>query len=239
MGGRARAQPGFRAAQRNLARFVPPPNEAVMLATALGRCRCTSTLRWRSRPQRASLSRAARPHRRSRRLAHRRPGKRAAPSCSSATHFELKGRLAVAAGKEGFNARLRWQQEARTPHSRSMGRSASAACASPTNGPTSNVLNSRGQHLDSDAARREIQTRGSDSSRRLRACDTGCRACPIPRIPPKKRSMSSSASPRSARTAGRSSTGATPPSTAMAALADDPEARRRARSACSWTAGSS
>jgi outer membrane lipoprotein LolB len=73
--------------------------------------------------------------------------------------FELKGRLAVAAGKEGFNARLRWEQQ---------GASSSLALDGPmgvggvrisTNGSDLEVLNSRGQRLDSEAARTEIATR--------------------------------------------------------------------------------
>ena len=44
------------------------------------------------------------------------------------------------------------------------------------------------------------------SSRRCAACDIGCKACPIPPRPQMRCSMSSSGSPRSDRTAGRSST---------------------------------
>lgn len=73
--------------------------------------------------------------------------------------FELKGRLAVAAGKEGFNARLRWQQQ---------GTSSSLALDGPlgvggvriaTSGTDIEVLNSKGERLDSEAARHEITAR--------------------------------------------------------------------------------
>jgi outer membrane lipoprotein LolB len=74
-------------------------------------------------------------------------------------NFELKGRLAVAAGKEGFNARLRWEQQGATSSLALDGPMGVGGVRISTNGSDFEVLNSRGQRLDSEAARIEIATR--------------------------------------------------------------------------------
>jgi outer membrane lipoprotein LolB len=73
--------------------------------------------------------------------------------------FELKGRLAVAAGKEGFNARLRWEQQGANSSLALDGPMGVGGVRISTNGSDLEVLNSRGQRLDSEAARAEIATR--------------------------------------------------------------------------------
>jgi outer membrane lipoprotein LolB len=73
--------------------------------------------------------------------------------------FELKGRLAVAAGKEGFNARLRWQQDGATSALALDGPLGVGGVRISTNGTDIEVLNSKGERLDSEAARREISAR--------------------------------------------------------------------------------
>lgn len=73
--------------------------------------------------------------------------------------FELKGRLAVAAGKEGFNARLRWEQQGANSSLALDGPMGVGGVRIMSNGSELEVLNSRGQRLDSEAARTEIETR--------------------------------------------------------------------------------
>ncbi len=73
--------------------------------------------------------------------------------------FELKGRLAVASGKEGFNARLRWEQQGANSSLALDGPMGVGGVRISSNGSDLEVLNSRGQRLDSEAARAEIETR--------------------------------------------------------------------------------
>jgi outer membrane lipoprotein LolB len=73
--------------------------------------------------------------------------------------FDLKGRLAVAAGKEGFNARLRWQQDGAQSSLALDGPLGVGGVRISTNGTDIEVLNSKGERLDSEAARTEIATR--------------------------------------------------------------------------------
>ena len=73
--------------------------------------------------------------------------------------FDLKGRLAVAAGKEGFNARLRWQQDGAQSALALDGPLGVGGVRISTNGTDMEVLNSKGERLDSEAARTEIATR--------------------------------------------------------------------------------
>jgi outer membrane lipoprotein LolB len=75
------------------------------------------------------------------------------------SEFELKGRLAVAAGKEGFNARLRWQQQGTKSDLALDGPLGVGGVRISTNGTDIEVLNSKGERLDSEAARNEITAR--------------------------------------------------------------------------------
>ena len=75
------------------------------------------------------------------------------------SEFELKGRLAVAAGKEGFNARLRWQQQGERSALALDGPLGVGGVRISTNGTDIEVQNSKGEHLDSEAARAEIAAR--------------------------------------------------------------------------------
>jgi outer membrane lipoprotein LolB len=74
-------------------------------------------------------------------------------------NFELKGRLAVAAGKEGFNARLRWQQQGTQSDLALDGPLGVGGVRISTNGTDIEVVNSKGERLDSDAARNEMTAR--------------------------------------------------------------------------------
>ncbi len=81
------------------------------------------------------------------------------PKLQAREHFDLKGRVAVAAGSEGFNARLLWRQT---------GTRSNVALDSPlgaggvqitADGSSLSVETSRGEHLDDQAARSELATR--------------------------------------------------------------------------------
>ncbi|HEV7715724.1 MAG TPA: lipoprotein insertase outer membrane protein LolB, partial [Steroidobacteraceae bacterium] len=70
--------------------------------------------------------------------------------------FDMDGRIAVAAAKEGFNARLRWQQQGARSQLALDGPLGMGGVRITADGPALNIVNSRGERLDSDAARRDI-----------------------------------------------------------------------------------
>jgi outer membrane lipoprotein LolB len=74
-------------------------------------------------------------------------------------HFDLSGRIAVAASQEGFNAKLRWQQQGARSNLALDGPLGVGGVRISADGSNLNVINSRGETLDSDAARREIAAR--------------------------------------------------------------------------------
>jgi len=71
-------------------------------------------------------------------------------------HYALKGRVAVAAGKDGFNAGLRWKQEGSHSQVSLEGPLGAGAVQISADGNTLSIVNSHGDHLDSDAARAEL-----------------------------------------------------------------------------------
>jgi len=73
--------------------------------------------------------------------------------------FQLKGRVAVAAGGEGFNARLIWQQSGPQSFVALDGPLGAGGVQVISQGTTLNVVNSHGDRLDSDAARSELTSR--------------------------------------------------------------------------------
>jgi outer membrane lipoprotein LolB len=73
--------------------------------------------------------------------------------------FDLSGRIAVAAAEEGFSARLRWQQKGQRSQLALDGPLGVGGVRITADGDTLNVVNSKGQQLDSDAARNEMQAR--------------------------------------------------------------------------------
>lgn len=73
--------------------------------------------------------------------------------------FDLSGRIAVAAAQEGFNAKLRWQQQGSRSNLALDGPLGVGGVRITADGSALNVINSRGQPLDSDAARQEIAAR--------------------------------------------------------------------------------
>ncbi len=73
--------------------------------------------------------------------------------------FQLKGRVAVATGSDGFNARLLWKQTG-TRSAVSLDGPLGAGGVKITNDGTSlTVVTSHGDHLDSDAAKAELNSK--------------------------------------------------------------------------------
>lgn len=73
--------------------------------------------------------------------------------------FSLAGRVAVAAGEEGFNARLRWQQSGATSELALDGPMGAGGVRIVSDGEQLQVATSRGEQLDAEAARAEIERR--------------------------------------------------------------------------------
>jgi outer membrane lipoprotein LolB len=81
------------------------------------------------------------------------------PQLQARAHFELQGRVAVAAGSEGFNANLRWIQDG--PHSQltlegPLGVGGAQVSAT---GDELTLTTSRGERIDSAAAHAELAAR--------------------------------------------------------------------------------
>jgi outer membrane lipoprotein LolB len=74
-------------------------------------------------------------------------------------HFQLKGRVAVAAGQDGFTASLHWVQDERESQVSLEGPLGVGGVRVTADGTTMSVVNSRGERLDSDAARVALRTR--------------------------------------------------------------------------------
>ena len=74
-------------------------------------------------------------------------------------HFALKGKVAVAAGKDGFSASLRWTQDGTRSQVSLEGPLGVGAVQITADGNNLSIVNSRGDHLDSDAARADLVAR--------------------------------------------------------------------------------
>jgi outer membrane lipoprotein LolB len=74
-------------------------------------------------------------------------------------HFEAKGRVAVAAGSEGFNARIRWEQEGVRSLVALDGPLGVGGVRVASDGDTFSISTTDGQQLDSEAARAELTSR--------------------------------------------------------------------------------
>lgn len=74
-------------------------------------------------------------------------------------HFELKGRVAVAAGQEGFNARLRWVQQGDRSKLSLDGPLGVGGAQVDLDKEKLSVRNSRGDSLSDSAARSELTAR--------------------------------------------------------------------------------
>jgi outer membrane lipoprotein LolB len=73
--------------------------------------------------------------------------------------YTLQGRVAVAAGSEGFSARLHWEQQGARTSLALDGPLGVGGVRIVADGPVLNVTNSQGTALDSDAARAELRAR--------------------------------------------------------------------------------
>jgi outer membrane lipoprotein LolB len=75
------------------------------------------------------------------------------------THFELKGRVAVAAGGEGFNADLHWIQDGARSQVTLAGPLGVGGAEITASGNDLTLVTSRGEHVDSDAAHAALAAR--------------------------------------------------------------------------------
>ena len=81
------------------------------------------------------------------------------PQLQALDRFELKGRVAVATGSEGFNARLRWTQNGKQTRMSLDGPLGAGGVQVTSDGSNLSIVTSRGERLDSDAARSELASR--------------------------------------------------------------------------------
>lgn len=81
------------------------------------------------------------------------------PALQARDHFQVKGRVAVAAGKDGFNASLRWIQAGTVSQVSLEGPLGAGGVQITANGDSLNIVTAHGDHLDSDAARAELDAR--------------------------------------------------------------------------------
>lgn len=81
------------------------------------------------------------------------------PELQTRDHFELKGRVAVAAGTQGFNARLRWQQDGARAQVALEGPLGAGAVHIDARGNDLDIVMASGARLTSDAARAELGAR--------------------------------------------------------------------------------
>jgi outer membrane lipoprotein LolB len=81
------------------------------------------------------------------------------PQLQARDRFELKGRVAVATGSEGFNARLRWTQDGKQTRMSLDGPLGAGGVQVTSDGSNVSIVTSRGDRLNSDAARAELASR--------------------------------------------------------------------------------
>src|SRR5579863_4899058 len=73
------------------------------------------------------------------------------PQLQQRAHFELKGRVAVAAGGEGFNASLRWVQRGSQTNMSLDGPLGAGGVKVTSDGEAVSIVTSNGQRLDDEA----------------------------------------------------------------------------------------
>ena len=81
------------------------------------------------------------------------------PELQAREHFGLKGRVAVAAGEQGFNARLRWAQDGTRAQVALEGPLGAGAVHIDAAGSDLDIVTASGARLTSDAARAELNAR--------------------------------------------------------------------------------
>ena len=87
------------------------------------------------------------------------PWEQRRPQLQALQHFQLKGRIALSAAGNGFNANLRWQQRGSVRSWCSRVRSGWAARRSRPAGEDLQIINAHGEHIGNDAARAELRAR--------------------------------------------------------------------------------
>jgi len=81
------------------------------------------------------------------------------PELQARDHFQLTGRVAVAAGGEGFNANLRWTQDGARSQLTLEGPLGVGGAQVTASGDDLTLVTSRGEHIDSEAAHAALATR--------------------------------------------------------------------------------
>ena len=81
------------------------------------------------------------------------------PALQALPHFAVKGRVAVATGATGFNANLRWTQDADSAHLTLEGPLGVGGVQVNSSGDALEVINSHGEHIGNDLARAELHSR--------------------------------------------------------------------------------
>jgi len=81
------------------------------------------------------------------------------PELQSREHFGLKGRVAIAAGDQGFNARLRWAQDGNRAQLALEGPLGAGAVHIDAAGNNLDIVTANGARLTSDAAHAELDAR--------------------------------------------------------------------------------
>jgi outer membrane lipoprotein LolB len=79
------------------------------------------------------------------------------PQLQARDRFGLKGRVAVAANGEGFNARLRWTQDGKQTHMSLDGPLGAGGVQVTSDGSAVSIVTSHGDRLNDDAARTELE----------------------------------------------------------------------------------
>ena len=81
------------------------------------------------------------------------------PQLQAREHFELSGRVAVAAGGEGFNAKVRWTQDGARSQLTLAGPFGVGGAQITAAGDDLTLVTSRGEHVDNAAAHAELAAR--------------------------------------------------------------------------------
>ena len=81
------------------------------------------------------------------------------PELQARSHFKLKGRVAVAAGNEGFNANLHWTQDGARSFVTLEGPLGVGGAQVTATAQDLSLVTSHGEHMDSDAARAALEAR--------------------------------------------------------------------------------
>ena len=81
------------------------------------------------------------------------------PQLQARDQFGLKGRVAVATGSDGFNARLRWVQTGKQTHMSLDGPLGAGGVQVTSDGSAVSIVTSRGDRLENDAAKAELTSR--------------------------------------------------------------------------------